>query len=542
VPSTLAAYGSGEVEAYNNDSPVIVGHNVLRDVIDARWNVAGTQTDTDVTSSGSPARRAWDGRLTRSTNFLGTETTIYFNIRIPPSTIDTSLVVFGAGFVSSTITIQIADDAAFTTNVITFDGPLLQQTGCRIVRSYLGSRYDDVEYVRIRFVNDVGSFINSPQIVEWFLGRGRVMSQWWSFGDDASPLRSSVVDNKTIQGDRSRYPHYHSRHVASHSQTLSRNANIALDDVATVRTLLTESRSFTRPILYIPRPASDLSRAMVGFPRDGLDLAQNSFETYGYDFEFLEQPPFYENETCIEPDVVVEFIERAVSFFGPSAEVTGAGFNTDGWGPLSRTTLTGSGNTPVLSSASQLAGAPRQEVLSTGNAGLRPTAATDVFGLIGSGTAPEVGGFDLLIRFGLASDPGSWRSLVGLNETGVLFDIAAQEPTALTGLEFVALGFPSTDSIGGNWHLYHSDGGGSVSDLDTGIARNTTSVFQLRMSSDPGSNTVVINLIDTVSGGEYNVTITSVMPAAATPLYFVTSHTHTSASSVGLALVGAWMF
>ena len=294
MPHAVLAYDSGEVDAYRADCPVIVGHNVLRDALDARWTTTGTQSGTDLTSAGSPARRARDGRGTLPTNFLGTAATVYFNIQVPPSIIDTVCVLFGGAFPSATVTIQIADDAAFTSNVVDFAGPFAAQTGGRIVRSFLGDRYEDVEFVRIRFVIGSGSFTNQPEIVECFLGRGRVLSQWWGYGNDAAPARSTSVDYDTPQGDKHRYLHHYDRHTARHTQNISRNATTTLNDVATMRSLSSESRSFTRPVLYIPRPASALSQALLGFPpKDGIDLPQVAYESYDCSFDFDEQPPFY---------------------------------------------------------------------------------------------------------------------------------------------------------------------------------------------------------------------------------------------------------
>lgn len=541
---SVLAYDAGELDAYRGDCPVIVGHNVLRDAIDARWTTTGTQGGADVTAAGSAARRAYDGRATLTTNFSGTQTTVYFNAQIPASTIDTICIIFGANFPSGTVTVQIADDANFTANVVTFAGPFLMQTGCRIVRSFLEDRRQGVEYVRARFVRDGGTYINQPLVAEIFLGRGRVLSQWWGFGNDAEPSRSKSIDRDTPQGDRTRYLHHYDRHQARHQQTLSTSVNVVLDDVATMRSLRDESRTFTRPVLYIPRPASDLSRAMLGFPpKDGLDMPQTHFGTYDCSFDFDEQPPFYDLETCAAPDVVVESLSRVLSFLGPYGAPTGAGFNAAGWGALANTIVTGTENTPALATTSQAAGVPRMDAASGGAvSGYLASGTGDSIGLVGSGIAPGVGGFDLVVRFNLVSDPGSWRALVGVKETVALFDINAQEPTALTGLEFVAFGFPSTDAVSSDWHLYHSSGGGSVTDVDTNIPRNTTSVFQIRIRSIRGDASVLAEIVDLDTGGTYSTTLSTNIPTATSPLYFTSSARHTGATSVGLSLVGAWTF
>ena len=542
MPHAVAAYGAGVVEAVNRDCPLFVGYNVLRGAYDARWTSGGTQGGTDITDSGSPARRAWDGRGTRATGFLGTGSTIYFNAEIPPSTIDTLAIIFAGSYPPATVTVQIADDGDFTTNVVNIAGPLTGETGCRIVRTPAdGPRYEDVEFIRIRFSAEAGTFSTAiaPRIVEFFAGLGHPLSANWEPGSDQDPSRSKASDSEPQSGDRVRYPMHHGRHVAGHTHVLSETGVGGLDDVASVRAVNDDARGNTRPILYIPRPASIPRKALLGFPRPGLDIPHVDFDTYDYDFRFREQPPFFNLEECAGVDEEVVEIERVRSFFGPYAAPTGSAANYSGWGA---TILTNSDsrNTPSLATTSQAAGTPRVEISNTAVGGWSAVSGSGGVGLIGSGAAPGIGGFSVVLRFSLLSDPGGWRMLAGVKAGTGLFDIASQGPDDLTTLAFVAFGFPAADSAGANFRLYHSSGGGTVDSVDTGIPRNTTSVFQIWLRSARGSGSVQCEIADLANGALYLGNLSTNIPSASTVLYLVTSHRHPSSTSVGLAHVGSW--
>ena len=297
----LGSYSSDEVSAFNSDNPLIVSYNVLRDAIDARWTEFGSQTDADLTSPVHYAYRSYDGRAISPTRAqvsgLGT---IYFNVQIPPSTIDTMALLFLRAFSPSTVTVEIADDAAFTSNVATFAGPFTTETGLpRVVRSFAGSRYDDVEFIRIEFVKDAGQWNSSnfPQLAEFVLGMGRVLGVGWDYGSDIDPIYVEAAEFEARSGDRTRYIAHRGRHSVKHSQVLSAENFSGLDDVATVRAISDETRGHTLPLLYIPRPSSLVDRAMFGFlPGGGLDLPQNDFDRTSFRFDFDELPLFREME------------------------------------------------------------------------------------------------------------------------------------------------------------------------------------------------------------------------------------------------------
>lgn len=303
----VAVIGADELAAYGQDNPMFVGHNVIRDAVDARWTSGGTQAGADITTPGSYAYRAYDGRGTSDTHGSGTLSTIYFNVQIAPSTIDTVGLIFLEPFASAEVTVQIANAGTFGggDSVAAIVGPLSAQTGDpRIIyTSYAATaRYTTVEYIRIRFVKDSGNWTTAtlPKLAEFFAGQGRVLGIGWGFGSDLSPNIASVSTFEARSGDLTRYVNHHSRHVARHDQTLSsRSLRGGLDDPSTIRTLASESQSFTRPILYIPRPSSAVSRGLLGFVNgEGLEMPQNDYDANDFTFAFDEQPPFRLTETA----------------------------------------------------------------------------------------------------------------------------------------------------------------------------------------------------------------------------------------------------
>jgi hypothetical protein len=301
MPYALGSYSASETAAFNADNPLVIGHNALRDVVDARWTAAGTQTDTDITSTVHYAYRAYDGRAVSPTRADAPgSSTIYFNVQISPSSIDTCALLFLRSFPDTTVTIQIADDAAFTTNVVDFLGPVAASTGLpRLARSFEGSRYDDVEFIRVRFVKASGTYnaATIPMISEFFIGTGRILGLGWDYGSDMDPVSVEASEYEARSGDTTRYVMHRGRYKVRHSQILSGENFHGLDDVATVRLIASESLGYTRPVLYIPRPSSAVDRAMLGhLPDGGIDLPQDNFDAAIHRFDFEELPLFRDLE------------------------------------------------------------------------------------------------------------------------------------------------------------------------------------------------------------------------------------------------------
>lgn len=302
MPYANPAISAGEINAYNGDNQIVVGHNVLRDATQMKWTVGGTQAEADVSSPIGYAYRAHDGRGSVPTFAAGFSATsvLYFNIQIPASTIDTGAMIFLSAFPSADVTVQIANAGAFGggDGVVSIAGPYVGVDGDPRIgfTTYgTGARYTGVEFIRIIFQKTSGNWsdINAPRLNEFFIGRGRVFSIGWAFGSDLSPNHGEHSSFDAKSGEETRYIHHYGRHVEDSSQVLSSVSLDGLDDAATARLLASESRSFKRPVLYIPRPVSALSRALLGFgPREGITMPQTDYDNHEFAFPFWEQPNF----------------------------------------------------------------------------------------------------------------------------------------------------------------------------------------------------------------------------------------------------------
>jgi hypothetical protein len=95
------------------------------------------------------------------------------------------------------------------------------------------------------------------------------------------------------------------------------------------------------------------------------------------------------------------------------------------------------------------------------------------------------GGFDALIQFGQAVDTTGYSAFVGMSTLTVA--LAAVDPT--TFLNCVGVGYTSTDAAGGTWFLIYNDGAGTATKTAiTGMTRDATSGYNLRITCPPGAS------------------------------------------------------
>jgi hypothetical protein len=299
MPWQLGSYSGGEATAFGIDSPIFVPRNVLESAVGARWTSTGTQTGTDITAASAPVYRAYDGRGSVPTFASGSLNTVYLNIQIPPSTIDTCMLLFSQTFPAADITIQLADAGSFggLDNVVEFASWTSVTGANRLVRSFERSRYANVEFVRVRFVrNGGGTFSTLPRLSEFFLGQGRILSYRWEYGTDEQRSDAKVTEFEAKNGETARYVHYFGRRVVDHKQIYKTSSAIGLNDVSTIRTIFDESDDGTKPVIYIPHPNTAPTTAYMGFVEAGLDLRHIIFGGHEWEFSFKEQPPFQSRE------------------------------------------------------------------------------------------------------------------------------------------------------------------------------------------------------------------------------------------------------
>jgi len=181
-----------DLAALNLDKPILLADHPLRAFhlgsnTGGRWNQTGNPGDADETASGFSVYRGYDGhaRSELVTKPDADQLTWYytFNVSADPITFDT-LFLYGPNLAGFGIELQIADDAAHTSNNATIaqiiDQPYAigEATAAkRNVHAMLGAidlgklySYTAVEYVRLKFTINPA---DTPEVSEFWLGSRR---------------------------------------------------------------------------------------------------------------------------------------------------------------------------------------------------------------------------------------------------------------------------------------------------------------------------------------------------------------------------------
>lgn len=155
------------------------------------------------------------------------------------------------------------------------------------------------------------------------------------------------------------------------------------------------------------------------------------------------------------------------------------------------------------------------------------------------GNGTNRGGFDRWWRFGLLSDLAGMYSFFGLDETNS-FTYSGGTPGGRTTFEQIGIGFDNSSSPGSNWFLFTNDGGAPVTAVDTGIPRNTTDAFELRLFCLPNASSIQVTFRNLATGAVFENTASSNIPASGT---FLTGRV-TVSGVVGAAVktLGYWGF
>lgn len=173
------AWSSAALESYETtrlaaDKPLVAAQAIPVSPSTARWNTAGTVAAADQSDSDYPALRAYDGLVGLDTRTDGTLASTWYYV------IDAGeLIEFDTWFMNNhnlsaltTITLEIADDAAFTTSLQQI-GSIAPASGrlqdIDLNNGAAAQRYS-AQYIRIKLVDGVNF---TPQIGEIILGRRR---------------------------------------------------------------------------------------------------------------------------------------------------------------------------------------------------------------------------------------------------------------------------------------------------------------------------------------------------------------------------------
>ena len=246
---TETAIDSAELALATADKPIISGLNAMHlDGVDARWTPGGTFT-TDESDADFPAARGHDRLTQYPTKGDAGGTAWYYVVSLPAATEYDFLAFTGHNFndlTTALATVQMADDTAFSTNLISPWGPVSLDGNKRRI-ALLSNRYTGAHYLRLRILTGASEI---PEIGELILGRRRQLSRKPNRPyDTAGPHLTMGAGFRSQSGVDTFYPH-------SRGQRIVR-ANLNPDttaDQATLRAAFSDSDYGTEPAIWIEQP------------------------------------------------------------------------------------------------------------------------------------------------------------------------------------------------------------------------------------------------------------------------------------------------
>lgn len=145
------------------------------------------------------------------------------------------------------------------------------------------------------------------------------------------------------------------------------------------------------------------------------------------------------------------------------------------------------------------------------NASIRFTTA-----MVHRGSSAALGGFKLVMRWGGATALAQQRAFFGLSAT--TSGLANANPSTFT--ELIGVGYDSAET---NYFLVHNDGSGTATRVDLGgnFPVNTSSLFELILTAEPGASTVNYTLTNVGTGDKVEGVASSDLPTNTT---FLTPH------------------
>jgi hypothetical protein len=250
VSIAATAIPAWEAAALAADSPLFVADHVRRSDPVGRW-AAGSGafgTSPDVSDPDAPSWAALDRYATIPSGPTGpaaTGWTFVVDCRFPGLAIDVLAWVGAMWGATVTHTVEAADDALFTSGVVTLD---TWSSGAERGARVLGSRYvaDALGgWVRWR-MSAAGAFL--PRVGELWLGRRRQMQ--------GRPLRPWAPSSRRagLEGTRETWRAPWTGRWEADVEVWARQA--LADDGATIAALAREADGFAAPLLYLPTPAT----------------------------------------------------------------------------------------------------------------------------------------------------------------------------------------------------------------------------------------------------------------------------------------------
>lgn len=192
-----------------------------------------------------------------------------------------------------------------------------------------------------------------------------------------------------------------------------------------------------------------------------------------------------------------------------------------------------------LSAASQRATIPGVIHTATGPTQILGYGIGINSGRVCRGNALNRGGFDQTWIFSVASDLTGMYAFWGLDDSNSA-TYSGGTPEGRTAVEQIGIGWASSSSAGGNFFLYHNDGAAPMGIIDTGMARDTTSIFRLRISALPNDSVISVVFENLTTGEVFAQDLSADIPASTS--FLVGRHVASGVTGGAICLHGFWRF
>ena len=300
-----AAVPAAEIALRQDDKPILVGSNVLRDNLSEEWRTGGSPIATEL---GQPISRAYDGQgvsVTQPDN-QGAVAEYSLVFELASGAVFDSFAMIGHNLtlLNPTVgfTVTLANDSAISVNTeIIFASPAI--TVERKVDYTLGAGGEDrftvdsgLAFVRFQWTTTDGGGFGStvPRVGELILGRRRQMPFKSDLsGFDESRLDARSADFESRSGLTTRFTHFKGRSKLDISWMPDETAK-SVDQIEDLRQWYKEADFGQKVSLYTEDPSSDPAKSFLMFKESGgLNMPLRFYATRNARVGLKEQPPFY---------------------------------------------------------------------------------------------------------------------------------------------------------------------------------------------------------------------------------------------------------
>lgn len=275
---------AAEVAARDRGAPLFVATNILEQYTTVpQWRLSGSwATGTNISAPSAPTFRCFDRRAklpTQATAASGqSAVSLLFDLTASVDRSFDCAFIFGTNIESLggevDVTLTISDVNTFsgadpsTVDLATWSPTTNGRLGSIALETADGKRYSSVRYLRLKFVQNVGTFATNPRVGEVWLGRRRQLPHPPSIPYDEAPRMSDVIDssNKAIMV----------RHTKSYGGSVRAPKFIlssadSPDGAQALRDWWSDSSYGVAPSVYVEDP-SDLSTASMVSAGDTLSI------------------------------------------------------------------------------------------------------------------------------------------------------------------------------------------------------------------------------------------------------------------------------